>query len=162
MFSYLQVIAQTKKKNNLIGSYLVSSLSNTMLITLLILPSTVFLVNLQLTILILELIMITISLLTNLYIGELITKDVSNKKYETLLTTVGLYNFTSKYSLGTKLYSTLSVAIISVTMISIGWVGQAVFFILASLLSVGTLYNFLDQLPAFVEGLGLNENDITV
>ena len=162
MFSYLQAIAQAKKKTNLIGSHLVSSLINTTLVTLLVLPSTVFIVNLQFTILILELITITISLPTNLYIGELLIKDINNKKYATLLAMVGLHSAINKHRVINKLYSILSVTVVAVTMVSIGWIGQAVFFILASVLSVSTLYDFLDQLPTFVEGLGLNENDITV
>jgi len=162
MFSYLQAIAQAKKKNNLASSYLISGTVNATLLALLVIPSTVFLSNLQFTILVLELIVVVISLLTNLYMGEILIKDTDKKKYGALIAVVGLQSFVNKYWLGTRLYSILSVAIVTVNMISIGWIGQAVFFILASALTISTLYNFLDQLPEFVAKLNINEDDITV
>lgn len=157
-FSYLRAYANTKK-NNLLGSYLVSATISTTLLACLLLTPTPLLLNLQLVILVVELISSFILFVGAAYSKEILQKNIEKRDFSQLIQYAQMYNFLDKYRWFDFVYSLITFALVVVNMVSLGWIWQTVIFIFFSGLTTIKTRAFIYDLPQFVSTLDLQEED---
>lgn len=153
--SYLQALSKVRT-SSFISDYLLNFAIDVALIVSLCLS----IETLKLVALYVSLIATIIMFFGSLYVKELLIARVEEKEFGTLFGFVRSFTYRQKYSTFLSVYSFISLGITLTAMCSIGWIWQAVVFVILTF-SIGSfLKDFYSQLPKTIEQLNIAVDEI--